>query len=83
MNAVKELTSDLGRPRGDLYEAARWEDMLTVKGDELFYAYIVDNQAIVIPETIDAIRALSGTEHDAAASVAKTNASLGVGHLLA
>jgi glyceraldehyde-3-phosphate dehydrogenase (NAD(P)) len=83
LNAVKELTSDLGRPRGDLYEVALWEDMLTVKGDELFYAYIVDNQAIVIPETIDAIRALSGTEHDAAASVAKTNASLGVGHLLA
>ena len=83
LNAIKELTSDLGRPRGDLYEVALWEDMLTVKGDELFYAYIVDNQAIVIPETIDAIRALSGIEHDAAASVAKTNASLGVGQLLA
>ncbi|HUG98115.1 MAG TPA: hypothetical protein VMQ83_02965 [Gammaproteobacteria bacterium] len=27
-------------------------------GRELFYAYQVDNQAIVVPETIDAIRAL-------------------------
>jgi glyceraldehyde-3-phosphate dehydrogenase (NAD(P)) len=83
LNAVKELMADLGRPHADLYEVALWEDMLTVQGDELFYAYMVDNQAIVIPETIDAIRALSGIEREAAASIARTNASLGVGRLLA
>lgn len=79
INVVKEWLSDLGRPRGDLYEVAIWEDMLTVQGDEVFFAYMVDNQAIVIPETIDAIRALSGREPDANASIAKTNASLGIG----
>ena len=78
---MKELTADLGRPHGDLYEVALWEDMLTVQGDELFYAYMVDNQAIVIPETIDAIRALTGLETDAAASITRTNASLGIGAL--
>ena len=82
LNAVKELMADLGRPHADLYEVALWEDMLTVQGDELFYAYMVDNQAIVIPETIDAIRALSGIEREPAASIARTNASLGVGRLL-
>ena len=82
LNSVKELTADLGRPHADLYEVALWEDMLTVRGDELFYAYMVDNQAIVIPETIDAIRALSGIERDAATSISRTNASLGVGKLL-
>ena len=81
LNAVKELTADLDRPHGDLYEVALWEDMLTVQGDELFYAYMVDNQAIVIPETIDAIRALTGLETDAAASITRTNASLGIGAL--
>jgi glyceraldehyde-3-phosphate dehydrogenase (NAD(P)) len=40
---------------------------------------MVDNQAIVIPETIDAIRALTGREPDGDASIAKTNAALGVG----
>ena len=40
---------------------------------------MVDNQAIVIPETIDAIRALTGGERDGAASIAKTNAALGIG----
>jgi glyceraldehyde-3-phosphate dehydrogenase (NAD(P)) len=83
LNSVKELTLDLGRSRADLYEVALWEDMLTVRGDEAFYAYMVDNQAIVIPETIDAIRALAGIERDGAASIAKTNNSLGVGNLLA
>jgi glyceraldehyde-3-phosphate dehydrogenase (NAD(P)) len=81
INSVKELTADLGRPHADLYEVALWEDMLTVQGAELFYAYMVDNQAIVIPETIDAIRALTQLEADAAASITKTNASLGVGTL--
>ena len=69
----------LGRPNDSLYEVALWEDMLRVEGDELFYAYMVDNQAIVIPETIDAIRALTQAEPDGAASIARTNAALGVG----
>ena len=42
------------------------------------YAYMVDNQAIVIPETIDAIRALTGTVQDAATSITRTNAALGI-----
>ena len=57
--------------------------MLRVEGDELFYAYMVDNQAIVIPETIDAIRALVGAVEDADASIAMTNASLGIGDVTA
>lgn len=83
LNSVKEWMLDIGRPRGDLYEVALWEDMVTVHGDELFYAYMVDNQAIVIPETIDAIRAVCTLEQDASRSMAVTNASLGVGRLAA
>ena len=78
-NTIKEMFMDMGRPWGDMYEVALWEDMLKVVGDELFYAYVVDNQAIVIPETIDAIRALTGIETDAHRSIEKTNASLGIG----
>ena len=81
LNAVKELMADLGWPHDNLYEVALWSDMLKVAGDELFYAYIVDNQAIVIPETINAIRALTGTISNAKGSIAKTNATLGIGLL--
>lgn len=77
-NTIKEMFLDMGRPWGDMYEVALWEDMINVVGDELFYTYVVDNQAIVIPETIDAIRALTGIEIDGEKSIAKTNKSLGI-----
>jgi len=81
LNAVKEMMADMGRPHDNLYEVALWEDMMSVQGDELFYAYMVDNQAIVIPETIDAIRALTGLAAEASASMALTDAALGIGAL--
>ena len=52
INSVKKLMADRGRPHSNLYEVALWGDMLRVQGDELFYAYMVDNQAIVIPERL-------------------------------
>jgi len=79
INTVKELMADMGRPRQDLYEVALWEDLVTVRGEEVFYAYMVDNQAIVIPENVDAIRALTARERDPDASIAATNAALGIG----
>jgi glyceraldehyde-3-phosphate dehydrogenase (NAD(P)) len=79
INTVKELMADLGRPHDNLYEVALWADVLKVEGDELFYGYMVDNQAIVIPETIDAIRALIGQVRDPNDSMAMTNGALGIG----
>jgi glyceraldehyde-3-phosphate dehydrogenase (NAD(P)) len=78
LNSTLEMMADLGRPRGDMWEVGLWEDGLTVVGSELFYNYQVYNQAIVVPETIDAVRALTGIEKDGAASIAKTDAALGI-----
>jgi glyceraldehyde-3-phosphate dehydrogenase (NAD(P)) len=78
LNSTLEMMADLGRPRGDMWEVGLWEDSLTVKGDELFYNYQVYNQAIVVPETIDAIRALTGTEMDGSKSIARTDTALGI-----
>ncbi len=78
LNATTELMLDIGRPRGDLWEVALWEDGVAVEGKEAFYTYQVFNQAIVVPETIDAIRALTGMERDAARSIAATDRALGV-----
>lgn len=79
LNTVKELMTDFGRPHDNLYEVALWEDMLKVDGDEAFFAYMVDNQAIVIPETIDAIRALNGRVQKPSESIAITDRALGMG----
>jgi len=78
LNSTLEMMADLGRPRGDMWEVGLWEDSLTVVGTELFYNYQVYNQAIVVPETIDAIRALSGIEKDGLASIAKTDTAMGL-----
>lgn len=78
LNSTLEMMADLGRPRGDMWEVGLWEDSLTVQGNELFYNNQVYNQAIVVPETIDAIRALSGIEQDGMQSIAKTDKALGV-----
>lgn len=78
INSVKEIMLDIGRSHGNLYEVALWENLVEVRGDELFYAYMVDNQAIVIPETIDAIRALSGNCRTAEESIRTTNETLGI-----
>lgn len=78
LNSTVELMTDLGRPRGDMWEVGLWEDSLTVAGNELFYTYQVYNQAIVVPETIDAIRALTELERDGFESIATTDRALGI-----
>src|SRR5690625_1345223 len=77
-NSTIELMRDLHRPRGDMWEVALWEDVLTVDGNELYYSYQVDNQAIVVPETIDAMRALTASVSDGAESMRITDESLGL-----
>ena len=78
LNSTIELMKDLGRPRGDMWEVAVWEDLVTVLDDEAYLTYQVYNEAIVIPETIDAIRALTGSAPDAATSIRITDATLGI-----
>lgn len=78
LNSTIELMKDLGRPRGDMWEVALWEDVLMVNGNEVYYTYQVDNQAIVIPENVDAIRALMGTVKDGRESIRITDETLGL-----
>ena len=78
LNSTIELMRDLRRPRGDLWEVAVWDDAIAFDGRDVHLTYQVDNEAIVIPETIDCIRALTGLETDGAVSIAKTDRSLGI-----
>lgn len=78
LNSTIELMKDLGRPRGDMWEVALWEDVLTVNGSEVYYTYQVYNEAIVVPESIDAIRALIGTVKDGSESIRITDEAMGM-----
>ncbi|MEN8614669.1 type II glyceraldehyde-3-phosphate dehydrogenase [Dehalogenimonas sp. THU2] len=78
LNSVIELMRDLGRPRNDMWEVGIWEDALAADDRELYLVFQVHNEAITIPENIDAIRALTGIETDAVKSMAKTDKAMGV-----
>lgn len=78
LNSTIDLMQDLGRPRGDMWEVAMWEDVLAVNGNEAYYTYQVDNQAIAIPENIDAIRALTGIVKDGQESIRMTDDAMGI-----
>lgn len=78
LNSTIELMKDLGRPRGDMWEVALWEDVLMANGRELYYTYQVYNEAIVVPENIDAIRALTGAVVDGSESIRMTDEALGL-----
>ena len=78
LNSTIELMRDLHRPRGDMWEVAIWEDALASDGREVYLTFQVHNESIVIPETIDCIRALTGIELDGATSITRTDAALGI-----
>jgi glyceraldehyde-3-phosphate dehydrogenase (NAD(P)) len=78
LNGVIELMRDLRRPRADMWEVAVWEDALASDDREVYLTFQVHNEAITIPECVDAVRALTGIERDAGRSIEKTNRSLGV-----
>ena len=78
LNSVIELMRDLDRPRADMWEVAVWEDALAADEREVYLTFQVHNEAIVVPETVDCIRALTGLETDPDASIRKTDAALGI-----
>jgi glyceraldehyde-3-phosphate dehydrogenase (NAD(P)) len=78
LNSVIELMRDLDRSRGDLWEVAVWEDALAADEHEVYLTFQVHNEAIVVPENIDCIRALTNIEQDGIRSIEKTDAALGI-----
>ncbi|MCS7365162.1 MAG: type II glyceraldehyde-3-phosphate dehydrogenase [archaeon GB-1867-035] len=78
LHAIFELGRDLGRMRGDIYEIPVWKDSIIVMEDEAYLAWSTPNESNVIPENIDAIRAVTEIEEDWRKSVEKTDKALGV-----
>lgn len=64
--------------RGDMMDVMIWEESINTEGENIYWMHAVHSESIVIPETIDAIRAISGIEKNSAKSVEKTDKSLGI-----
>jgi len=71
-------TASLRGGRDDLMKIMVWADSISVKGNELIYLMAIHNESDVIPETIDAIRAVMNV-CDAKTSMEKTDRSLKIG----
>ncbi|SFC65977.1 glyceraldehyde 3-phosphate dehydrogenase (NAD(P)+) [Halobiforma haloterrestris] len=74
---LKDLAQDAGRPRGDIWENCLWEESLTLQGQDLYCMQAIHQEADVVPENVDALRALEG-ELSSAESRAITNETLGI-----
>ncbi len=78
MAGAFEFARDLGRPRGDLWESCLWEESISADGRDLYFFQAIHQESNVVPENVDAIRAIAGSA-DAEESIARTNEHLGVG----
>ncbi len=65
-------------PRADMYEIGLWEEMVGRSGDDLVFAINIPQEAVTIPETIDAVRAATKMNPTGAEAVAATDRHLGI-----
>ena len=75
---IMEYAKDLGRPRGDLFEIAVWKESLNIVDNELYYMQAIHQESDVVPENVDAIRAMLEMETDPEKSIARTNKNMGI-----
>ncbi len=77
---LKDLFAVNGNGRnGDIYEICAWKEGIGVDSDgEIGMHIAIDQQADVVPENIDAIRAMCSSA-DKQQSIALTNQALGIG----
>ncbi|VVB86790.1 Glyceraldehyde-3-phosphate dehydrogenase [uncultured archaeon] len=75
---VMELARDLGRPRGDMWENVVWKDSIAINKGELYFFQAIHQESDVVPENVDAIRALLEIEKDGMRSIMKTNKAIGL-----
>ncbi|MFZ2912914.1 MAG: type II glyceraldehyde-3-phosphate dehydrogenase [Rectinemataceae bacterium] len=70
---------DLGNPRGDMYEIAAWEDSIVMSGKDVMFAINIPQESVVIPESMDAVRASMKMQEDRLEATGMTNKYLGIG----
>jgi glyceraldehyde-3-phosphate dehydrogenase (NAD(P)) len=75
---LKEFAMDRGRPRADIWENCVWEKSISIEDDDLYLFQAIHQESDVVPENVDAIRAVLETA-DAEESIERTNETMGVG----
>lgn len=76
--ALFKYARDKGNKRADMYEIGLFREMVALSGDNLFFTISVPQEAVVIPETIDGIRASLSLQLNGKEAVKLTNKYLGI-----
>ena len=76
---VMEYARDRGLGFNDMMENVLWEAGVRLDGRDLYFFQAIHQESIVVPENIDAIRAMFDLARDGPSSVALTDRSLGLG----
>jgi glyceraldehyde-3-phosphate dehydrogenase (NAD(P)) len=77
---VMEYARDRPSGRPDMMENVLWENGIRVDGSDLYFFQAIHQESIVVPENVDAIRAMFGLAPDAATSITMTDRALGIPH---
>ncbi len=75
---IMEYARDIKRPRNDMWENCIWTDSITVHDKEIYFFQAIHQESIVVPENVDAIRAMMELESSDAKSIEKTNKAMGL-----
>ena len=78
--SIFRYARDLGNPRGDMYEIALWEDTIVESGDDIMFGIHIPQEAVTIPETIDAVRAACNLQDNCKEGTEATNKYLKIGN---
>ncbi len=76
---LTDVAEDAGRPRGDIWENNIWAESITTTGRDLYLFQAIDQRADVVPENIDALRAMFDLVEEPHQSIQMTNQALGMG----
>jgi len=71
--AFFQYARHLGAKRADMYEIGVWEECVGLSGNDVMFAIYIPQEAVVIPETIDGIRACVPMQTDRLEAVGLTN----------
>lgn len=74
---IHEKMRDLHTPRSDMPNATIWEETIKVEENTLYWIHMVHQESIVVPDNVDAIRAMFDMEGKQE-SIRKTDETLGL-----
>jgi len=77
---VMEYARDRSHGRPDMMENVLWENGVRLEGRDVYFFQGIHQESIVVPENIDAIRAMFDLAPDGATSIARTDQALGLPH---